>query len=113
QGSVFEIILQDVELSSTVPAVIQPEVFNVKEIIFEKAKVLVVDDMKSNRDLIKEWLSEVNLEIIEAENGQKALLLAEEYQPSIIFMDIRMPVMDGYEAMTRLKNNPKTLNIPV
>ncbi len=113
QGSVFEIILQDVDISSSVPAVIQPEVFNVKEIIFEKAKVLVVDDMKSNRDLIKEWLSEVNLEIIEAENGQKALLLAEEYQPSIIFMDIRMPVMDGYEAMTRLKNNPKTLNIPV
>jgi len=113
QGSVFEISLQDVDISSSVPAVIQTEVFNLNEIAFEKAKILVVDDIKSNRDLIKEWLSQVNLEVLEAENGQKALFFAEEYQPSVIFMDIRMPVMDGYEATTRLKNNPKTLDIPV
>ncbi|MCK5717104.1 MAG: response regulator [Thiomargarita sp.] len=75
--------------------------------------MLIVDDIVSNRDVIRENLSHVNLDIIEADNGHNALLFAQEYQPDLILMDVRMPVMDGYEATKQLKRNPITQHIPV
>ncbi len=113
KGSLFEITLQNVDVSPTESVIIPDESFDLNNISFEKARVLVVDDIESNRTLIKEWLSKANLEIIEAEEGQQALLLASEYRPDIILMDIRMPVMDGYEATKQLKENPTTFKIPI
>jgi signal transduction histidine kinase/CheY-like chemotaxis protein len=113
QGSVFQIILRDVAFSEDFPTVKQDAPFDVKTIRFEKALILIVDDEKSNRDLINEWLSQANLDLIEAENGETAIAFAEKYQPAVIFMDIRMPTMDGCEATLHLKNNPKTLHIPI
>ncbi|EDN71453.1 response regulator receiver domain protein [Beggiatoa sp. PS] len=63
--------------------------------------------------MIKEYLSPINLEVICAENGHKALLFAKEYHPALILMDIRMPEMDGYEVTKRLKDNPNTADIPI
>ncbi len=113
KGSVFEIILRDVEVSSTESVNTQEEPFDFKTISFEKAQVLVVDDIESNRRLIKEYLSQVNLDVIEAEDGQKSLLFAKEYHPDLIIMDLKMPVMDGYEATQQLKQDPTTLDIPI
>ncbi len=73
----------------------------------------MVDDIESNRRLIKEYLSQVNLDVIEAEDGQKSLLFAKEYHPDLIIMDLKMPVMDGYEATQQLKQDPTTLDIPI
>ncbi|MDM8559226.1 PAS domain-containing protein [Candidatus Parabeggiatoa sp. HSG14] len=113
KGSRFEIVLHEVKVANTQPTVVQDNTFDPNQITFAKTCVLVVDDIESNRDLIKEYLSQVNLEIICAENGQQALLFVEEYHPALILMDIRMPEMDGYEATKRLKDNPNTANIPV
>ncbi len=112
-GSVFEITLRDVEVSATNFVEAQDNSFDFKNICFEKGQVLVVDDIESNRELIREWLSQVNLEVIEAENGQKAVQLAKKYHPELIIMDIRMPEMDGYEATQVLKNDQTTQNIPI
>ncbi|WP_349647223.1 ATP-binding protein [Candidatus Parabeggiatoa sp. HSG14] len=111
--SIFRIILRNVEVSVTAAPDTLNESFDLQNIGFENARVLVVDDIESNRNLIKEWLYQVNIEVIEAEDGQSALLFAEEYHPNLILMDIRMPVMDGYEATTKLKENPKTKEIPI
>ncbi|MDM8559214.1 PAS domain S-box protein, partial [Candidatus Parabeggiatoa sp. HSG14] len=113
KGSRFEIVLHEVKMAVTQSNAVQNNTSNPNQITFEKTCVLVVDDIESNRDLIKEYLSQVNLEVIYAENGQQALLFVEEYQPALILMDIRMPEMDGYEATKRLKNNPTTANIPI
>ncbi len=113
KGSVFEITLRDVVVCVSESLDIQDDAFNFKNIVFEEARVLVVDDIKSNRDLVKEYLRQVNLEVVEAENGQQALLFAPEYQPDLILMDIKMPEMDGYEATRQLKKNPDTQKIPV
>jgi PAS domain S-box-containing protein len=111
KGSVFYITLRQVQISSTSVPVNQSE--NILPVFFEKALVLVVDDIESNRALIREWLSEAQLEVIEAEDGQMALHQAEKYQPNLIFMDIRMPIMDGYETTQRLKDNISTQKIPI
>jgi len=114
KGSIFEITLQEVEVSSVdVTAAIPEMSFDASHVSFERAQVMVVDDIESNRKLIKESLSRTGLDILEAENGQQAVVLAEEFFPDVILMDIRMPVMDGYEATKMLKVNPGTSDIPI
>jgi len=112
KGSRFEIALHEVKVAMTQNAK-QEETFDLKHITFEKAQVLVVDDIESNRYVIKEYLSLVNLEVNSAASGQEALQFVEESHPALILMDLRMPAMDGYEACTHLKNNPNTADIPV
>ena len=113
EGSRFEITLQRMEIATTVQEVKQDNTFDINNITFAKVQVLVVDDVESNRNLIQEYLSQVNLSVISAENGHKALLFAEEYHPVLILMDIKMPEMDGYEVIKHLKYNPNTADIPI
>jgi len=113
KGSRFEIILRQVEIATTTQDAKPDNTFNLNNLTFEKAQVLVVDDIESNRLMIEESLSPVNLNVISAENGQEALLFAEEYHPALILMDLRMPEMDGYETTQHLKSNPNTADIPV
>ncbi|MCP4148839.1 MAG: PAS domain S-box protein [bacterium] len=116
RGSVFTLYLQDVALAPTTRIIknkMEPDVFDLNRVSFEKDLILVVDDVLSNRQILSRLLVKTNLETIEAENGKQALIMAEERQPRLILMDLRMPVMDGYEATRRLKKNPKTKDIPV
>ena len=59
---------------------------------------LIVDDAKINRDVLSRILTDLGVEVMEAENGQQGVEMVREHQPDIVFMDIRMPVMDGLEA---------------
>ncbi len=113
KGSVFEIILQNVEVPATNANQVEDNALDLQSISFKKACVLVVDDIESNRTLLKEWLSQANLDVIEAEDGQSALFFVSEYHPNLILMDIRMPGIDGYEATKQIKANPATQEIPV
>lgn len=114
EGSIFNVQFQNIEVIKESDDDLNGRSnFNMKQIMFEPAKVLVVDDIISNRILIRETLSLAGLEIYEAENGQQAVLFSEEYLPDLIIMDIRMPVMDGYEATEIIKSTPKTQHIPI
>ncbi len=73
--------------------------------VFEAAKIVIADDIKLNRDIIKEYLSDSGLFIIEAENGLETIKLAKKYLPDVILMDIKMPVMDGHRATEIIKND--------
>jgi len=66
-------------------------------------KILVVDDQPENRQLMIKLLTQIGLQVKEAENGQEALHLWEEWRPHLIWMDIRMPIMNGYEATQRIR----------
>ncbi|MBI4864061.1 MAG: PAS domain S-box protein [Candidatus Riflebacteria bacterium] len=69
-------------------------------------RVLITDDRKENRDLLRLLLSGVGFETREASDGAAAIAVFEEWSPQVILMDLRMPGMDGYEAMRRLKATP-------
>lgn len=66
-------------------------------------RLLVVDDRWSNRKLLVTLLEPLGFEVREAENGQEAVALWESWKPHLIWMDMRMPVMDGYEATQKIK----------
>ena len=66
-------------------------------------KILVCDDEQLIREVIKEYLVLEGYEVIEAEDGQKALNLVKEHQFDLIIMDIMMPKMDGYQAVKEIK----------
>lgn len=78
-----------------------------------KGLALVVDDVPSNRRVLQSLLTLEGYQTIQAENGQQAVHLFAEHQPDIVFMDVMMPVMDGYEAAARIKRLANTRFVPV
>ena len=66
-------------------------------------RILVVEDNWANRQLVVKLLTPIGFEVREAENGIEAIALWESWQPDLIFMDMQMPVMDGYKATKRIK----------
>lgn len=69
-------------------------------------RILVVEDNIANRKLLSGLLSKVGFEIREAENGEEALTLFQQWRPHFIWMDMRMPVMDGYDATAKIRALP-------
>ncbi|PUB88889.1 MAG: hypothetical protein DBP00_04495, partial [gamma proteobacterium symbiont of Ctena orbiculata] len=65
---------------------------------FKPSKILVVDDIDSNRQLVRDILEHSGIEVVEAMDGEQAVNLSKEVQPALVLMDIRMPGMDGMEA---------------
>jgi CheY-like chemotaxis protein/nitrogen-specific signal transduction histidine kinase len=65
-------------------------------------RALVVEDIPSNRDVLSQMLTNIGVEVDTAEDGAQALDLIRREMPDIVFMDIRMPVMDGLETLERL-----------
>lgn len=76
-------------------------------------KVLIVDDIETNRLVLEEIIKDMGCTPILAESGEEALELAKSELPELILSDISMPGMDGYELCRRLKKNKNTNQIPV
>ncbi len=66
-------------------------------------RILIVDDQLENRMVLVKLLTPLGFEVAEAQNGQEAVDLSQSWQPHLILMDMRMPVMDGYEATRQIK----------
>ena len=66
-------------------------------------RMLIVDDRPTNRQLVVKLLAPFGFELREATNGEEALELCEVWRPHLIWMDMRMPIMDGYEATKRIR----------
>jgi len=75
-------------------------------------KVLFVDDSIDLLNLLKVELSDLGYDVLVASDGEAGLRVAHEEHPDIIISDIRMPVMDGYEFVQRLRNSPEFSSIP-
>ena len=79
----------------------------------ERPRVLVVDDYPDAREMYSEYLEFSGFDVIQAVNGMEALQRAIDAAPDIILMDLSLPVMDGWEATRRLKEDARTNSIPV
>jgi signal transduction histidine kinase/CheY-like chemotaxis protein len=82
-------------------------------IIFENATIIVADDVEHNRKYLIDALSKTNIKIVEAEDGQEAFSLAGKIVPDLIITDIRMPILDGFDLLKKLKKNKSLKHIPV
>ena len=78
----------------------------------QKPLMLIVDDVEINRVILAQFFKD-DYEICEASNGEEALLFVEDHPVSVILLDLVMPIMDGFELMTRLKRDDRFRDIPV
>ena len=76
-------------------------------------KVLVIDDEPVVRQVVNRLLTGEGYQVIEAPYGQAGYQLAISEKPNIILLDLMMPVMDGFQVLSKLKSNPETRPIPV
>ena len=76
-------------------------------------QILVVDDVPLNRELIRGFLSATHHEVLEAENGEQAVMMCQRHKPDVVLMDLRMPATDSRAAPAMLKANEETKHIPL
>lgn len=75
--------------------------------------VLVVDDNQQNLELLLAYLEDVDCKTLSAGDGAQALEVVKTSSPDLILLDVMMPKMSGFEVCRRIKNDPKTTDIPV
>jgi two-component system, cell cycle response regulator DivK len=75
--------------------------------------ILIVEDNDMSRKLVRDLLAVKGYAIVEAETGEEGVRLAQERGPSLVLMDIRLPGMDGIQALRRLRAEVATQRIPV
>jgi len=104
QGSCFSVILKSIEIASvaaefTIDSTSRENI----DIRFPHCRILIVDDIKNNRDLLQEIFSRLSISTEHAVNGEEAVEYALNEKFDLIMMDIRMPKMDGYQAAQLIK----------
>ena len=76
-------------------------------------RILIVEDQEDNRTILRDALSTVGYELIEALNGEDGVKLAQDERPDLILMDIQLPKMNGYEATQQIKSIAELKTIPI
>lgn len=79
----------------------------------EKIKILLIEDEKEVAELYRLKLSLDGYDVVVAENGEEGLEKAMKIAPEVIFLDIKMPKMDGFEVLKKLRESEKTKDVPV
>jgi len=80
---------------------------------FSGLKVMVIDDSKTIRRTAETLLKKAGCDVLTAENGFEALPIISAQHPDILFIDIMMPRLDGYQTCSLIKNNAKFQNTPI
>lgn len=78
---------------------------------FRKLEILLVDDVEDNRFIIKEYLKKTNYNITEADNGKSAIEILTQKKFDLIFMDMQMPILDGYSATRAIREMEKSMGL--
>jgi signal transduction histidine kinase/DNA-binding response OmpR family regulator len=101
----FDIVFEPAEKAETGPAV--RRIVGIESPADRTWRVLIADDKWENRRLMHEWMRLVGFEVREAANGKEAVEIWQTWEPHLIWMDMRMPVMDGYEATRTIKSTTR------
>lgn len=76
-------------------------------------KILIIEDEANEVELLEMRLGENGYQVISSEDGVEGMKMAREEQPDLILLDIFLPKINGFDVCRRLKDNPKTKNIPI
>jgi CheY-like chemotaxis protein len=108
QGSVFQfdIPVEVIEATEIKPKPLAHRVIGLAP-GQSRYRILIVDDNETNRQLLLNLLRPLGFDLREASNGQEGIDIWKEWEPHLIWMDMRMPVLNGYEATKRIKASPK------
>jgi PAS domain S-box-containing protein len=112
KGSTFTMVLPSVTVS-------QPETSKkygekkAQKLVFEQAKVLIVDDAPTNLEMLEIHLESFGLQPLRAESGKEALELLKEHEPVLALVDILMPGMDGLELARTIRKDPRHKHMPL
>ncbi len=113
KGTIFTIEIPDVPFLREHDKSETDIAINVKEIIFEKSRIVLADDIESNRNYLIDALKDTNIEVLEAGDGHEACSVVSEFVPDLVITDIRMPKMNGFELLQKIKKDKKLKHIPV
>jgi PAS domain S-box-containing protein len=112
-GSLFTVTLPGIKIKKGGKKESEMSLSETSTLFFDQGSVLIADDNQENRQYLVDLLSHFPLTLIEAQNGSEAIESAQRYLPDVILMDLRMPVMNGNEAIERLKKDITTNTIPI
>jgi len=112
KGSTFTITLRDVKIAELSEKTLS-EGNNQYDIVLDPCKIMIVDDVEFNIRVLKRIIDSENVTFFEAKSGEEALDILHGEKPDIIFMDIRMPGINGYDVTEIIKKDEKFKNTPV
>lgn len=112
EGSKFSFLIPEVEIAAA-KHITESGYLDSNYIYFESSKILIVDDIDYNREILSYFLDDWEFKLYEASNGLEAIEKARSILPDIILLDMKMPIMNGYEASKILKEDDKTKDIPI
>lgn len=113
KGSCFKVILKNVKVITRCEMDEKNAEQEFSDADFLNKKVLLVEDVETNRKVVLAYLETHNLRIFTAENGKEAVTKTIMHNPDLILMDIQMPEMNGYDAALMIKSRPEYQKLPI
>jgi len=113
KGTVFTVLLKNIPCTSRRQQNMEMTNIDPRRIKFHPALVIIADDVDNNRKYLKTVIQDTQLEVLESINGMETFELAKARRPQLIITDLKMPGLNGFELLSKLRNDPLTRHIPV
>lgn len=113
KGSTFSVKLYNVQRLHSVKKVSEQIDWSKKKIDFKGSKILIIDDIQQNIDLVKVYLENTNIVIAEANSGRQGIELIRSFEPNLVLMDLRMPELSGYQTRAIIRDELNIKHIPI
>lgn len=113
KGTTFTVVFKRLRCTSRHQQNLEMIDIDPRKIKFQPAIVIIADDVDTNRQYLKTVMQDTNLEVVESTNGIETFELAKNRRPQLIITDLKMPGMNGFELLSKIRNEPLTRHIPI
>lgn len=113
KGSTFSVKLYNVQRLHSVKKASEQIDWSKKKLDFKGSKILIIDDIQQNIDLVKVYLENTNIIIAEANNGRQGIEMIRSFEPNLVLMDLRMPELSGYQTRSIIRDELNIKHIPI